>query len=266
MRRARPRAAVRRLLAALSLLVLLGALGAGLAQGERSQHGNLVISLDGGFAPRKLPRDRLAPVAVRLEGGLTTTDGSLLPRVTRIELGLPGQGKLTTYGLPICHQRRIRNALPPVALATCRSALVGRGDLRVEVSLPHQPPFQVHASALAFNGVINGRRGIILHVFSPDPPSVVVLPFLIRLRSGRLGTTLVADLPPWLGPWPHFAHFRMTLARNYTYRGQHLSYLSASCPIPRRAEAGYFSFARSTYTLDDGREVGTTIPRSCRAR
>jgi hypothetical protein len=58
----------------------------------------------------------------------------------------------------------------------------------------------------------------------------------------------------------------MTLSRRYAYHGQLRSYLSASCPIPRRFTAGFFSFARVAYRLADGRRVSTAIARSCRAR
>jgi hypothetical protein len=261
-----PSSAAGRALAAVVALVLLGGLGTGLARGERTQHGNLIVSLDGGLSPLRLPREHPAPVAVRLDGGLQTADGSLLPRVTRIEIGLPGQGVLTTRGLAVCPLRRLRNATPARALASCGPALVGSGDLRADVLLPNQSPFTIHADLLAFNGRIDGRRAVILHAFAASPPTVVVLPFLIRLRAGRFGTTLVAALPPSLGPWPHFAHFRMRLARRYTYRGRSRSYLSASCPIPRHFTAGFFSFARATYTLAGGVKVSTSIPRSCRAR
>lgn len=254
-----------RALCALAALALVGGLGAGLARGERSQHGNLIVSLDGGLAPLKLPRDRRAPVAVRLGGGLQTADGALLPRVTRIELGLPKQGVIDTRGLPACSQRRLRNTKPPEALAACRPALVGHGELRAEVVVPHQVPFEIHAHLLAFNGRVGGQRAVLLHAFSTRPPTVAVVPFLIRRSGGRLGTALVADLSPALGPWPHFASFEMTLARRYTYRGEKHSYLSASCPIPRRFTAGFFSFASVTLTLAGGRQVGTGIPRSCRA-
>lgn len=256
----------RRLLGALITLLALAAIGTGLAHGERTQHGNLIVSLDGGLAPLKLPRDRPAPVSIHLSGGLQTADRSVLPRVTKIEIGLPGQGVLTTRGLPVCPQRLVRHTLPAQALAACRRALVGHGNLRAEVLLPNQPSFQVHASLLAFNGSVDGRRAVLLHAYSENPPTAVVLTFRIRLRSGRLGTTLVADLPPSLGPWPHFAHFAMTFGRRYAYRGKRYSYIAASCPISNANTAGFFSFARASYTLAGGREVGTSIPRSCRAR
>lgn len=257
---------MRAALGVLAVLALLAGLGAGLARGERSQQGNLIVSLDGGLSPLKLPRDRQAPVAVRLEGGLQTADGSLLPRVTRIELGLPAQGILSTRGLPTCSRGRLRNTKPPEALAACRPALIGRGRLEAQVVLPKQAPFTIRARLLAFNGRVGGRRAVLLHSYAASPPTVAVVPFLVRPGSGRFGTALVADLPAALGPWPHFAHFEMTLARRYVYRGEHRSYLSASCPIPPRFTAGFFSFARATLTLAGGRTIGTGIARGCRAR
>jgi len=256
----------RRALIALVALCLCSGMAATFAQGERTQEGNLIASLDGGLSPLLLPRHRLAPVALHLEGGLQTDDGSTLPRVTGMELGLPGQGVLTTRGLPVCSPTTLRNATPEAANKVCGPALIGRGRLTAEVLITNQPPFTIHARLLAFNGRIDGRRAVILHAFAASPPTVVVLPFVLHLRKGRYGTVLIADLPPSLGPWPHFTHFDMTLSRHYVYRGQKLSYLSASCPLPHIITAGVFSFARATYVLEDGGRISTDIPRGCRAR
>ena len=255
-----------RALAALAALALLAGAGAGIAQGERTQRGNLIVALDGGLRPLKLPRDRPAPVSVHLDGGLQTDNGELLPRVTRVELGLPRQGVLSTQGLPTCSQRRLRNATSADARAACAGALVGSGRLEADVLLPNQGPFTIRADLLVFNGRVGGRRAVILHAAAAKPPTVVVLPFILRQREGRFGLAMVADLPPTLGPWPHFAHFEMALSRRYTYRGRERSYLSASCPIPRRFTAGFFSFARVGLTLAGGERIGTGIARSCRAR
>jgi hypothetical protein len=258
--------AARRALGALLIAIALVAFAASTAGGERTQDGHLIVSLDGGLAPLALPRDRPAPVAVRLAGGLRTTDGTLIPRVTRVELSLPGQGVLDTEGLPVCPVRKLRNTTSEAALDACRDALVGRGRLEAQVHVPNQPPFPVHAELLAFNGTVKGRRAVIFHGFAADPPTVVVLPFLLRLETGRVRTRLVADLPPELGPWPHFAHFVVKLFRRFDYRGRERSYLSASCPIPKQFTAGFFSFAKASFTFAGGRRIGTSITRSCRAR
>jgi hypothetical protein len=250
-----------------AFLALLAALVfAAVASGERVQRGNVIVRLDGRFAPLTLPRDRKAPVSVHLETGLATADGSILPRVTRVELGIPGQGAIDARGLPTCTLRRLRNTTSAKALEFCRPALIGRGRMIAQVKVPQQAPFLVHARLLAFNGTVHGRRAVIVHGISAHPPTVVALPFLIELRPGTFGTVLVARLPPELGPWPRLASFEMDLSRRYTFRGRRRSYISASCPIPKIFTAGQLSLARATFTLADGRRISTGITRSCRAR
>jgi hypothetical protein len=258
------RAAAKSLVAVAALIAVV--LLASIAHGERVQRGNLIVTLDGAFSPLALPRDRPAPVAVELDAGLETSDGTVIPRVTRVELGIPGQGVITTRGLPTCSPRRLRDTTHRKALEACRPALIGRGRMVAQVKLPHQKPFAVRARLLAFNGRVDGQRAVVVHGVSARPPTSVVLPFLIRLRPGRFGTVLVAHLPRTLGPWPRFARFEFDLFRRYTHEGRRLSYISATCPIPKRFTAGFFSFAKATFTLVDGRRVSTGIARSCRAR
>ena len=257
---------LRRGFTALTLaLAALGLLFMTLAKGERSQHGTLIVSLGGRLSPLSLPRERAAPVAVDLEGSLRTADGSPLPRVTRVEIGLPQQGVLSTYGLPTCARRKLVVTSSANALAACQGALVGRGRVDLTVRVPHQTPFAIHTRLLAFNARIDDRRGVLLHAYTAHPPLAVVLPFIFSQGSGRFGTTLAANLPV-LGSWARVARFRMVLWRRYAYRDRRFSYLSASCPIPKQFTAGFFSFARIAYKLADGRRASTAIARSCRAR
>jgi len=247
-------------------LALLAGCTATVARGERAQKGNLIVSLDGELAPLALPRDRPSPISVHLEGGLQTSDGEALPRVARIELGLPSQGVISTRGLPTCPPRLLRDAKPPEALAACRDALVGQGTLRAQVALPNQGPFPARVGVLAFNARIDGRRAVLLHAYTANPPTVSILPLQLHRGSGRFGLSLVGNLSAALGPWPRLRRFDLTLFRRYSYRGRPRSYLSASCPIPKSLTAGFFSLAKLTFQLADGRRIGTGIARSCRAR
>ena len=257
---------MRRGLVLLLVAALVAVAAVGIARGERVQRGNLIVRLGGHFSPLTLPRDRPVPVSVQLVAGLETSDRSTLPRVTRVELEIPRQGVITTRGLPTCSPRQLRDTTSARALELCRSALIGSGRMVAEVKIPRQKPFEVHARLLAFNGRVGGRRAVIVHGISTQPPTAVVLPFLIRHRPGSFGTALAAQLPSTLGPWPHFARFELNLFRRYVYRGRRLSYLSASCPIPKRATAGYSSFAKASFTLAGGRSLGVGITRSCRAK
>jgi hypothetical protein len=256
-------------LALLVASVAAGVIGAARverADGERTQRGSLILSLDGRILPLTLPRDRPAPISVRLAGSLRTDDDSTLPRMTRMELGLPQQGVLDTRGLALCSPRRLHSTTTSGALAACRDALVGRGRLRADVVLPDQAPLAVDTRLLAFNARVHGRRALVVHAFGEGVPIAVVIPFLFESGSGRLGQRLVARLPRALGPWPRLASFEMTLSRRFEYKGRRRSYLSASCPIPSALTAGFFSLARAGFTIAGGGHIGTAITRGCRGR
>lgn len=251
--------------AGLATAALLAAVAAAPSGAEQTQNGTLVSSLDGELRPLALPRDHPAPVAVHLVGRLRTSDGSLLPRVTRLEIGLPGQGVLSTRGLPTCPPRLLRDTRSGEALVACGPALVGRGELEALVALPGQAPIAVHARLLAFNARLGNRRAVLLHAGAVDPPTSSVLPLLVTRGSGRFGTDLAGQITSALGPWPRLRRFEITLFRRYDYRGSRRSYLSASCPIPAALTAGFFSFARASYRFAGGTGIATGIARGCRA-
>jgi hypothetical protein len=251
--------------AAVAVAALL--IAAGLATAERTQQGELIVSLDGGIAPLRLPRHEPAPASVHLSGEARTADGSPLPQLHRVELALGGRGALDTRGLPVCRRSQLVAATPGGALTDCGDALIGHGRLDVEVFIAEQEPFDYHATLRAFNGPLrDGRHVVWLHVYGPRPPSSFVLAFVVRRRHGAFPTALVATLPPGLGPWPHLARFQMTFGRRFAYRGVPHSFLSADCPLPPRFTAGIFPFARATYYFPDSGSVSTTIVRGCRVR
>ncbi len=249
--------------------VLLGglALRSGLSFAERSQHGNVIVSLNGGIAPRKLPRERLAPVAVHLAGEIGTNDGSTLPRMKRITIDVAGREILSTRGLPVCPQARLRNSTGRQAMERCGGALVGHGRFDASVFLPGQAPFPLHAQLLAFNGRAEaGGAAVLVHAYVRNPPVSVVVPFVVQRGTGPFPIRLVGMVPAAVGPWPRVGHFEMTFARRFRYRGASHSYLNASCPVPPRFTAGFLAFARATYGFSDGSEVSAETVRSCRVR
>lgn len=254
------------LLVSLAAATVVASAWSGRASGERAQSGDLILSLGGRLAPLRLPRSHPAPVSVHLSGSLRTDDGSPLPRMTTMEIGLPRQGTLDTRGLPVCPPRRLHSATTAGALDACRGALVGHGRLRADIILPDQAPLSIDTRLLAFNARVGGRRALVVHAFGEGVPVAVVIPFLFERRGGRLGTMLVARLPRALGPWPRLASFEMTLSRRFEYRGRRHSYLSASCPIPKALTAGFFSLARAGFTIAGGGHIGTAITRGCRGR
>lgn len=267
MQRARgPAHRVRGLTALVAMLLLVVAAFGGLASAERSQYGKLIVWLDGELSPLKLPRDHRAPVSLTIDGGLQMSDRSNLPRVLKVEFAVPGQGVISTHGLPRCSRSRLRGADTGTALRVCGRALVGDGELHAQVVLPSQAPFWIKARLLMFNSrPIGGKKVVLMHAYSSEPPIWAVLPFVIRHETGWLGTRMSATVPGSLGPWPRLARFKLDLSRDYFAGGHRRSFISASCPLPPRLRAGFFSLTRVTYTLAGGQRASTSITRGCRA-
>jgi hypothetical protein len=251
-----------------AFVAMLALLGASVARGELSQEGNLRISFSGGFTPRALPRDRPAPVTVAVEGAISTTDGTQPPPLRRFEIGLNRNGRISAQGLPQCTSPRLQSTSTEEALQRCRPALVGRGHFGANVAFPSQTPFPAEGTMLAFNGKQNGRPALLLHLYGTAPArAAFVLPMIISHRpDGRYGTVLSAKIPTLAGGVGSIAEIDLKIGRNYTYRGQRRSFISASCAAPTGFPGAVFSFARGNFYFADGRKLETTLERDCRVR
>lgn len=258
---------LRRLLPSICIAAL-GLLGAGMAQGELSQTGNLRISFSGDFTPRSLPRDRPAPINVHVKGAIGTTDGSHPPPVRRVEIALSRNGQLTTEGLPACTSARLQSTSTKEALARCRPALVGRGRFGAEIEFPSVEPFPATGRALAFFGTSKRRPALLLHLYltTPVQTTFVLALKISREKKGQFGTVLTASIPSLAGGLGSVTEIDLTIGRTYTYRGQRRSFLSASCAAPAGFPGAVFSLARGSFFFADGRQIETTLTRDCRVR
>lgn len=248
-------------------IVLLAALAAGPARAVLMQADNVRITLDGSFAPRELPRDRLAPVRITVEGSIATTDGSHPPPLRRVEVALNRNGKLTARGLPSCSAGLLQSASTEEAMARCGSALVGHGRFAADVLLdrdqiPTQGPIRV------FFGRRGGDPLLLLHLFGTAPVrATFVLALEISRRSeGQFGTVLSADLPRLAGGLGSITEIELQIGRQFSHRGQRHSFISASCGAPAGFGGAIFSFARASFEFRDGRTLRGTIVRDCRVR
>lgn len=256
---------LRRLALVLALGLLVGAATGPLARAELSQRGDLFVSFQGGLLPRALPRDHQASIAVSLTGRIRTLSGERPPALRRIEIGLGRGGRLDTRGLPVCRPRQVLSTTARDALAACAGALVGRGAFGTATAYPDQRSFPSSGGILAFNSVLDGQRAILAHVYGTDPvPNTRLIVFRIRSARGAFGTVLRGALPPSLNRWGYLRRIVLRLHRDYRYRGRSRSYLSATCAAPPGLGVAIFPFAKATMSFDDGRQLTSTLMRSCR--
>ena len=171
---------------------------------------------------------------------------------------------LSTHGLPVCPQVRLRSTDSRQALDACGGALVGRGKLYAEIFVPNQEPFGVQAQPARLQrqdqGRAAGRAGPRLH---PRPARLLRHPLHRPPQQRRLPDG-AGDDDQALGRAPGRTSptSRSAVARNFSHNGERRSYLSASCPVPPNFTAGFLSFARATYTFAGGKQL---TPKRCAA-
>jgi hypothetical protein len=230
--------------------------------------GNLQLALSGSLSPRALPRRGAAPVAVSLAGQVSTTDGSMLPQLERLQIELNRGGRLEMSGLPTCPLARIAVASSAQALSACRGALLGQGSFHADIVLRGQPLYPTTGKLLVFNAIEHGRPLLYAHLYSAEPfATSFVIRFKITQRAhGRFGTVLSASLPEALGDWGHLTAIEMRLSRRYSAGGRALSYISAGCPAPAGFPGAVFTLARTTFSFAGGRSLQADLVRNCRVR
>jgi hypothetical protein len=238
------------------------------AQGEQTQAGSLRVAFDGRLSPRELPRDRLAPVTVRLDGSIRTVDGSRPPLLRRISIAVSRQGRIFFRGLPTCPSEALEQTTTEAALSACRGALVGHGRFAANVEFPSFPSIPARGHLLAFNGRSGGRPALLLHIYGSRPVrATFVLPFRIsRTRGGDFGTVLSTRIPKLASDLGYVTDIALTIGRRYRHAGEARSFLSASCAAPPGFQTAIFALARGTFYFDGGQSLTTTLARDCRVR
>jgi hypothetical protein len=243
------------------------AVTASLAQAELTARGDLFVRFSGGIAPRALPRDARAPISVAIVGTVRTLSGDRPPALRRISIAINQGGRLDARGLPVCRRSEIEPSSTQEALARCGAALVGSGHYAADVALPEQSAFPSDGRILAFNAVVGGKQAILAHVYDPQPlPITRVIVFHIHETEGTYGTVLTGFLPAAENRWGYLKRISLKLHREFLYRGQRRSYLSAACDAPAGFPGATFPFAQASMRFADGRTLSSILTRSCKVR
>ncbi|HWO83551.1 MAG TPA: hypothetical protein VNM38_07160 [Solirubrobacterales bacterium] len=215
--------------------------------------------------PYKLPREGTAPVAVFVAGHLENPDGGVPPQLQRMRIRVNRHGLLQSRGLPVCPVGRIVAISTQSALAACKSALIGSGQFWANIVFDGQPPYPTQGRLLIFNGRQDGKPAVLAQIFTKIPfNSSFVIAFRLRkIDKGPYGTELSASLPQALGSWGYLNRIKLTLRRQYTYKGKRLSYFNAGCPAPGGAKRTAFPLAHVSFSFAGKKEIGAAVTKSC---
>lgn len=257
---------IRRRLATLALLLCATGALAAAAGAEVVQSGDVRVTFDAEFAPHVLPRERPAPISVEVDGRISTTDGSSPPPLQTLRLELSSSGTIDTRGLPTCRAAMLQSTSSEQALERCGPARIGRGRFRAELQFSARPVL-VTGRSLVFNGLVDGRPGMLIHIYISQPVKVtLVIPLKLSRGSGRFGTVLTTRVPKLAGGLGSITDLQLQIGRRYSYRGARHSYLSAACAAPAGFPGATFTFARGVFGFAGGRTMDAFLSRSCQVR
>lgn len=237
------------------LIALLAVGGSAIASAETVQEDGLRVTFNADFNPHILPRDKPAPVSVKVEGKVATADGSHPPALRWLEIKLHRNGRLNAKGLRTCSAPSLQSTSTATALARCRSALVGKGSFHAVVSLGREIP--TGGKILAFNSHRAGRQALVLHLFAGTPVRfTLVVPLTVgHLNQGQFGTILRAKIPKLAGGLGSVTEIELTIGRRYSFRGERESYVSAACSAPKSLPGGLFNFARANFRFEGHKAI-----------
>lgn len=245
----------KRLICIFALVVALVAALAGLASADKPtivKLGNLELTLNGSFSPKKLPKNKLAPITLEVSGGIRTLDGSHLPALKEVIVDTDKNGAIEPKGVPACTSGKLQAQTTANALKACKPALVGEGVTEAEVEFPEQKAINVTSTLLAFNG---GKKGgtttIYIHAFfsAPVNGAIVTTVKVSKEHNGRYGTKSIASIPKIAGGYGSVKSFKLKF-------NKHPGYLLAKCPD------GHLN-AKATSVFSDNSKLTGSFVRAC---
>jgi hypothetical protein len=245
-----------------ALLTLLGLIAATAASGLHLRAGNIVIDGDGGFAPKALPRDHMAPIKFFMHGRISTVDGSRPEPLRRLVLELDRHGAPETRGLPKCSWGKLVATTTKQARQLCPGAIIGTGFGTAVVELPEQAPIEASSPLTVFNGPEKHGNPTAIghaHLDYPSPTTYLVQSEIQKVDHGRYGYKLVFDFPKIVNDYGSGVYARVRIDRKWNYRGRTLSIANARCADGRLQ-------ARVEATFKDGTRLAGTAFKPCEVR
>jgi hypothetical protein len=244
------------------LAAVLAIAVAGIAAAEKAtviEVGNLILTFNGGFSPKKLPKTTRAGITLNVSGKIKTKDKTHPPALTEFVLETDKNGAVNAKGLPVCTSGKLQAQDTEHAEAICPTAIVGKGKTDVEVEFPESPPFIAHSKLIAFNGgVSGGKTTLYLHAYlsSPVSAAVVTTVKVSKIHKGRFGLKSIATIPKIAGGSGSAIDFSLKLGRTFTYKGKKQSYLLLQCSDGK-------IFAQGTAKFSDGVLASGGVIRTC---
>lgn len=250
----------------LKITIALGAVlaltVAGIASGAGKEEvtvGNLKFQAGGTFSPKALSKTKLTPITLMAEGKISSLDGTHPPALKEVLLETDKNGSVQVKGFPTCKSSQLQSQDTKHAEEICRPAIIGKGTTSVEIAFPESKVVPVSSKLLVFNG---GEKGGVVtfyihaYITVPVPAAIVTTVKIKKIHKGRYGLESIASIPKIAGGSGSVKSFSLKVGKQYSYKGQKLSILSAKCPDGKLQ-------AHATAVFADGTRASTEFIRTC---
>jgi hypothetical protein len=209
---------------------------AAVASGLTVRAGELILTADGGFTPKALPRYEDAPITIYGGGKLSTVSGELPPVVETLTIEFDRHGHIETDGLAVCTSGKLQSTTPAQARRNCPGAIVGKGTGSAIVQFPESKPIPISSPITIFNGPKQGGNDTVFaHAYTTVPVATTfIVPVVIeKINKGVYGYRTKARIPRIAGGAGHPISGSLKIGRKWTYKGQKHSYVNARCESGR---------------------------------
>jgi hypothetical protein len=219
--------------------------------------------VDVGFGPTALPKTVQTPISLTAQGEISEFDGSHPPALRELTMEFDKAIEMHTAGIPSCRRGHLGGPTDTeAALKACRSALIGEGELTVQVAYPETDPVDVPSRLLVFKGgERDGKTTLFIHAYLSNPVSAaIVIPVTIARHPSRLfRTRAIAKIPQIADGYGSITKFDFRISSEVEVEGRRVNPISATCPD---GELRVFNLGK----FEDGTKSETEVIRACTAK
>jgi hypothetical protein len=222
--------------------------------------GDQLLTLNGGFSPKRLSRTVPTPIALHVVAQVESAGGAPPPALSALIFETDRNGAIDVKGLPACNPRIQYQVVNPSA-EVCRGAMIGAGTASFEVDFPGSEPIPLDGRLRIFNG---GSSGGMITLYAsvklavPTPSTLVSTIKIEKIHQGRYGMQAVVSIPKLAGGSGAVTSFSATIFKTFAYRGRSASLLTLRCPDGKIV-------ARGKGVFSDGTQAEGDLIRTCSA-
>jgi hypothetical protein len=212
--------------------------------------------------PKKLSKTKLTPIALNVTtntGTTTAANGVPSPAIHAV-VDFDKSAVIFTKGIPTCDPTKLQSTSTETALQACANAKIGSGNATALIPSGSKV-FPEPTTVTAFNGIPQGGKPtVILHTYGAAPvqTTLVLAGTISTYGKEGYGPRLELEIPKIAGGTGALTEFHVVIKKQFRYKGQLRSFVSAKCPNSKKLKA------RGAFTYTDGVALTALSTQSCK--